>query len=151
MAVYGTGNIFQRGRIWYYSYYDGETKRMVSSKSERKKRSHQTARTHPETEDGRDTARPRNQEDRLRRTAPRRAAACEGNGKPSTAKIWEIVIDANLRFLWKAEGGEHHNRKAAGVPRPAQSGGTVGIDVQPGVVDPAHCVQSRAQMHASES
>src|SRR5258708_3710226 len=36
MAVYGTGTLIKRGRIWYYSYYDNGRNRMESSHSEKK-------------------------------------------------------------------------------------------------------------------
>jgi hypothetical protein len=33
MGIYGTGSIFQRGKIWYVSYFDGVNTRMRSTKS----------------------------------------------------------------------------------------------------------------------
>jgi hypothetical protein len=36
VAVYGTGSIFKRGRIWYHSYHENGRNVLVSSKSDRK-------------------------------------------------------------------------------------------------------------------
>jgi integrase len=97
MAVYGTGNIFKRGRIWYYSYFDGVTTRMVSSKSESRSKAVKL--------------REQILKQKMTGTLPGREAmkvTCgellddvlrhvEEQGKPSTAKIWKLVIDANLR------------------------------------------------------
>jgi len=97
MAVYGTGNIFRRGRIWYYSYFDGVTTRMVSSKSERKGEAiklrerilkQKMAGMLPDREIRKITC-GELLDDVLRHV--------EENGKPSTAKIWKLVVEANLK------------------------------------------------------
>lgn len=97
MAVYGTGNIFQRGRIWYYSYFDGVTTQMVSSKSERKSEAiklrerilkQKMAGMLADREIRKITC-GELLDDVLRHV--------EENGKASTAKIWKLVVEANLR------------------------------------------------------
>ena len=97
MSVYGTGTIFQRGRIWYYAYFDGSKTRMVSSKSPRKAEAiklrerilkQKMAGSLPDLEAVKITC-GELLDDVLRHV--------EENGKASTTKVWKLVIDANLK------------------------------------------------------
>ncbi|MBL8227376.1 MAG: site-specific integrase [Bryobacterales bacterium] len=124
MGVYGTGTVFKRGRIWYYAYFDGAKTRMVSSRSEHKAEAlklreqvlkQRMAGGAPVVESGRVTC-GELLDDVLRHVGE--------NGKPSTARIWKLVIEANLRpFFGNLRAGQittdklrayRDERKAAG-------------------------------------
>lgn len=97
MGVYGTGSIFQRGKIWYVSYFDGVNTRMRSSKSTKKADAvklrdrllkQKMTGTLPDSKTSRVTC-GELLDDVL--------SHVDANGKPSTAKVWKWVVGANLR------------------------------------------------------
>jgi integrase len=106
MAVYGTGTLIKRGRIWYYSYFENGHNRMVSSKSERKDEAEKLrARILKQKMAGIETA-PATGKVRCGELLSDALRHVQETGKASTAKVWGWVIKANLEpFFGKLRSG----------------------------------------------
>jgi integrase len=108
MAVYGTGTLIKRGRIWYYSYFENGRNKMVSSKSERKEEAEKLrTRILKQKMSGMETA-PGSGKVLCGELLSDALRHVQETGKASTAKIWNWVIEANLRPFFG-------NIRAAGV------------------------------------
>jgi integrase len=100
MGVYGTGSIFQRGKIWYVSYFDGVNTRMRSTRSTRKADAIKLREKILKQKMTGTLADAKASRITCGELLDDVLAHVKAMGKESTAKVWEWVIEASLRPLF---------------------------------------------------
>src|SRR5258708_5593405 len=93
---YGDGTLFKRGRVYYFQYFESGKPRQVSTRSERM----------DEAKKFRDRLLGKKLRGELNPSVEKITCGqllddvlrhVQENGKASTAKIWKLVVEANLR------------------------------------------------------